>query len=425
MKLWNNNSTSNLDKVVEKFTVGKDKEYDMRIAKYDIQASTAHAKMLFSIGLLTEDEKSSLITGLSSIELLIEKNEYKISEGMEDIHSQIEFTLTQKIGEAGKKIHMGRSRNDQVLVALQLYYKDKIKSIQKSTIEIIDLLLNRAKNEGDILMPGYTHSQIGMVSSFGLWLAGYAESLVQDANQLTCVNDLIDQNPLGSAAGYGNSFPLDREITTQLLEFKGTAINPIFAQLMRGKSELLICQSFSNIALTLNKFASDVILFVNGNYGFFSLPDSITTGSSIMPHKKNPDVFELVRAKCNQLISTPNQVHLLINNLTSGYHRDFQSLKEIIFPAIDTIKEILEMLILTIPLIEIKKSIIDDSKYDNLFTVEKVNDLVLSGLPFREAYHTVSEQVKNGSFVSDRNINHTHIGSIGNLGLEEIRRKLL
>ncbi|MGK0364876.1 MAG: argininosuccinate lyase [Saprospiraceae bacterium] len=423
MKLWEKDT--DLDKKIEQFTIGKDLEFDMLLAPHDVRASEAHAEMLCSIGLLTKEEFSDLQQGLKLIAQKIKKGTFCIDDGMEDVHSQIEKELTKTIGEAGKKIHMGRSRNDQVAVALKLFYKEKLREIHSRITNCVDAFLDKADTTKQHLMPGYTHSQIGMVSSFGLWFASYAEALVDDANYLVSIEKLNDQNPLGSAAGYGNSFPLDREKTTQAAGFSALSVNVIYAQMTRGKTELWIGNGLASLAYTIGKFAADVCIFVSENYKFISLPENITTGSSIMPHKKNPDVFELIRAKCNQLLSVPGQIALLTNNLMTGYHRDMQILKEIIFPALENSEQILDILLYALPRIEVKENLLDDAKYDNLYTVETVNKLTAEGLPFRDAYKLVGRQVESGAFVPDKAIHHGLIGGLHNLRLDLIRGKLI
>lgn len=422
MKIWQKDIT--LDQRIETFTIGFDKTFDKQLAKYDILASIAHVRMLQKVDLLTEEEGVVLVDALKELSDIEANGNYVISEGVEDIHSQIENDLIKKLGDTGKKVHMGRSRNDQVLVALKLYYRTELKNIHILLRKNIEAFISKAKEHESILMPGYTHMQVGMVSSFGLWFSSFAEALVDDANLLFSNMDIIDQNPLGSSAGYGNSFPLDRQLTTDILEFNSMHVNSIYAQTTRGKSELLIGHSFASIAISINRFATDVCMFCNENYKFISLPDNVTTGSSIMPHKKNPDVFELIRAKCNQLITVPNQIAMIISNLPSGYNRDVQSIKEIIFPAIAMIKDVLAILDYTIPQIVVNKSILDDSKYDYLFSVEEVNKKVLDGVPFRDAYLDVAKDIQDGTFSPNKKVLHTAMGSIGNLGLEEIIEKM-
>ena len=422
MKIWQNDTE--LDKQIENFTVGLDREFDMKLAKYDVAASIAHAKMLHKVGLLTKKEAALLVKELDAIAVLIEQGKYAIAAEVEDIHSQIESDLIAKIGSAGKKIHMGRSRNDQVLVALKLFYRDQLSSIHEQVKDCIAAFIAQAESSVDVLMPGYTHMQVGMISSFGLWFSSFAEALVDDANLLLAKLQVIDQNPLGSSAGYGNSFPLDRELTTTILGFKSLHINAIYAQTTRGKTELWIGQICASLSISINRFASDVCLFCNENYDFISLPENVTTGSSIMPHKKNPDVFELIRAKCNQLLTVPNQISMIISNLPSGYNRDVQSLKEVIFPALEMLQEVLSILKYTVPQIRINHKILDDPKYKLLFSVEEVNKMVLDGLPFRDAYMAVKKKIAQGDFYPSKEVSHTALGSIGNLGLDRIKEKL-
>lgn len=423
MKIWQKDTT--LDHRIEQFTIGQDKIFDLQLAKYDVMASIAHVQMLQKVHLLTEVEGEALVRTLEEIGNKVKSDNYAISDQVEDIHSQIESDLIGALGDVGKKVHMGRSRNDQVLVALKLFYRDEVSCIHNLINESIDAFISMAKEHKNVLMPGYTHMQVGMVSSFGLWFSSFAEALVDDANLLHSYNSIIDQNPLGSSAGYGNSFPLDRELTTELLAFSGVHVNSIYGQTTRGKSELWIGQALASIAISLNRFATDVCMFCNENYTFISLPDHVTTGSSIMPHKKNPDVFELIRAKCNQLISVPSQVMMIISNLPSGYNRDVQSLKEIIFPALEMIKDVLVILNHTLPQIKVNVSILDDPKYDYLFSVEEVNKKVLNGMPFRDAYQSVAKDIENGTFTPTKEVSHSALGSIGNLGLDQIKGKLI
>lgn len=411
-KLWEKEIKT--DKLIEKFTVGNDRELDMKIAPFDVIASKAHAEMLAKVGLITKEEAEQLINGLNEISELLSKNKFIIEEGVEDIHSQIEFYLTKTLGETGKKIHTARSRNDQVLTAIKLYLKEELSEIKKLSIELQSTLNRLSKKYANILMPGYTHFQIAMPSSFGLWLGAYAESLGDDLEILKAAYNVCDKNPLGSGAGYGSSFPIDREFTSKEMGFAKMNVNSVYAQMTRGKSEKIAATAISNIAHTLSKFSYDVCLFMCQNFGFISFPDQFTTGSSIMPHKKNPDVFELIRAKCNLLQGLPNQFTLLTNNLPSGYHRDMQLTKELIFPAIENMKDCLQILIHILPSIEIKTDIIQDKKYEYLFSVEEVNKLVVAGIPFREAYQTIADQIKKGTFAPDKKIEHTHVGSIGN-----------
>lgn len=423
MKLWNQHK--NIDSAIEQFTIGDDPIYDMRLAKYDVIGSLAHAEMLHSIDYLTDEEYKKLSQGLNTILGFIENGDFSIDPGVEDIHSQVEFMLTEMMGEVGKKIHVGRSRNDQIAVDLKLYYRDVLNEIKEKSRQLAEVLLEKADSAKGIFMPGYTHSQAGMVSSFGLWYSSFAESLADDINLLSSVQKIVDQNPLGSAAGYGSSLPNDREMTTRLLKFTDVIVNPIQAQASRGKAELHMAYAISSMALTINRLASDICIYSNENYKFLSLPDKFTTGSSIMPHKKNPDVLELVRAKCNQLSGLPTRLQLLLSNMQTGYHRDFQLLKEIIFPELDKIIAILDILIYCIPEIEERENIMDEEKYKFCYTVEVINDLVKKGTPFRDAYHEVKKHIADGSFTqpSDK-LHHTHLGSIGNLGLNMIRKKI-
>jgi len=411
-KLWEKETKT--DKLIEHFTVGKDRELDMKIAPYDVIASKAHAKMLSKVGLITNEESEQLIKVLEEIGVLLSKDQFKIEEGVEDIHSQIEFYLTKKLGETGKKIHTARSRNDQVLTAIKLYLKNELKEIEGLSKELQKIFYSLSKEHKLKLMPGYTHFQIAMPSSFGLWFAAYGESLEEDIEIIKAAYKICDKNPLGSGAGFGSSFSIDRNFTTQEMGFAQLNENSVYAQMTRGKTEKIVAMALSNVAATLSKFSYDVCLYLSQNFGFISFPEQFTTGSSIMPHKKNPDVFELIRAKCNLLQGLPNQFTLLTNNLPSGYHRDMQLTKEVLFPAIDTMKDCLQILIHILPSIEIKNDILQDKKYEYLFSVEEVNKLVIAGKPFREAYQAIADQIKNGTFTPDKKIKHTHIGSIGN-----------
>jgi argininosuccinate lyase len=422
MKLWN--STDSVDKLIERFTIGKDNILDLELAKFDVIGSLAHAKMLHSIDLLRADELATIETELNKIKHDIESGNFSIQDGVEDIHSQIEFMLTERLGEAGKKIHTGRSRNDQVLLDLKLYYREKLQEIDQQLVSLIDKFIAKSKLHKEDLMPGYTHMQIGMISSFGMWFGSFAEALVDDVRLLRSTAKIIDQNPLGSAAGYGNSFPLDREMTTELLGFNDLCYNSMYAQFTRGKSELLLANTLSGICYTLNKFASDICLYCNQDVSLVKLPTSLTTGSSIMPHKKNPDVFELLRAKTSQLMSLPNQVMLICNNLISGYHRDFQQLKELVFPAIATMSDCILILTYCVTEIEVNKAAIEGDVYNSLYSVEEVNALVQNGMPFREAYLVVKEKIESNNFTPNKEITHTHTGSIGNLSLDKILNKL-
>ena len=422
MKLWNKNDK--LDNKIETFTVGNDRIFDMYIAKYDVKASIAHAKMLSKIGVINNEEESLLVKELKTILSLIEKSEFKIEEKFEDIHSKIEFYLTDKLGGLGKKIHTGRSRNDQVLVALQLYFKDEILIIKNKIKELFDTLIILSKKNSKHLLPGYTHLQSAMPSSFGLWFSSYAENMIDDVLYFNTAFQINDQNPLGSAAGYGSSFNIDRKMTTKELGFSDLKYNVVAAQMNRGKIEKSIAIAISSIASTLSTFCSDICLYMTQELNFISFPDELTTGSSIMPHKKNPDVFELVRAKCNSLKSLPNEFLIMSNNLTSGYHRDLQLYKEKIIQAINEIVNCLEIFNYSIKKISVRKDILEDKKYKYIFSVENLNELVKSGKSFRDSYNEVSSQIKNESFVPERNINHELMGGINNLCLDEIELKM-
>lgn len=423
MKLWQKNTSAK--KEVENFTIGRDPEFDILLAPFDVLASMAHAIMLEKIALLSNSELETLLKGLREIYFEIEKGEFKIDEGVEDVHSQVEFLLTQRYGEVGKKLHSGRSRNDQVLVDLKLYYRTAIRDITEATEELFGLLLELAEKHKADLMPGYTHTQLAMPSSFGLWFGSFAESLAEDMDLLFAAYKLSNKNPLGSAAGYGSSFPLNRTLTTTLLGFEDLHHNVVNAQNSRGKTEKNLSFAMAGIAGTLNKMAADVCIFMNQHFGFISFPDNLTTGSSIMPHKKNPDVFELIRAKTNQIQSIPNQVSFLLTNMTTGYHRDLQLLKELIFPGIETLLDCINMSTFMLKEIKVKKEILNDSFFQHVFSVEVVNDLVLQGIPFRDAYKKVGLDIESGNFQPDQSkVNHIHEGSIGNLCLEEINKKM-
>ncbi|MFC3881128.1 argininosuccinate lyase [Algoriphagus namhaensis] len=423
MKLWQKDKTSL--KEVEKFTVGRDLEFDQLLAPFDVIASMAHAQMLSSIGLLTAEENLELQKGLKDIYFEIEKGQFQIPEGVEDVHSQVEFLLTERLGEVGKKLHSGRSRNDQVLVDLKLFYRAGIREIVEDTSELFDFLLKLSEKHKNDLMPGYTHTQLAMPSSFGLWFSSFAEGLTEDLGLLKAAFDLSNKNPLGSAAGYGSSFPLNRSMTADLLGFAELHQNVINAQNSRGKTEKTISFALSGLAGTLNRLSADVCLFMNQHFGFISFPDELTTGSSIMPHKKNPDVFELIRAKTNQIQGVPANVTLLLTNTTTGYHRDLQLLKEEIFPAISQIRDCIQMTTFMLKSIKVRSNILQDEFYKHLFSVEVVNELVLQGTPFRDAYKQVGRAIERGEFAPNQNeLKHTHEGSIGNLGLEEIQRKM-
>ncbi|MFZ2905622.1 MAG: argininosuccinate lyase [Cyclobacteriaceae bacterium] len=419
MKLWQKDKASLAS--VEKFTVGRDQEMDMFLARFDVLGSLAHIRMLESIGLLTRDELKILSAELKNIYKKIEAGEFKVNEGVEDIHSQVELELTKKLGDTGKKIHSGRSRNDQVLVDIKLYLRYEIEAVVTELKSLFDLLLQQSEKHKQHLLPGYTHLQLAMPSSFGLWFGAYAESLVDDTITLEAAYRVVNKNPLGSAAGYGSSFPINRKMTTDLLGFGDLNYNVVYAQMGRGKTERILAGALSNVAATLAKLAMDAVLFMNQNFAFISFPDELTTGSSIMPHKKNPDVFEMIRARCNQLIALPNEIALLTANLPSGYHRDLQVLKEKLFPAIQDLKDCLRMMYLMVSNVRVKENILTDEKYTFLFSVEEVNKLVLEGVPFRDAYKQVGEQIEKGSFTPSAQVKHTHEGSIGNLCNDQIR----
>ena len=422
MKLWDKGFST--DKKIDHFTVGNDRELDLQLAKYDVIASKAHAKMLGKIGLLTDAETEALVSELDNIGTTIEQGTFIIEDSFEDMHSKIEFLLTEKLGDTGKKIHTARSRNDQVLVAMHLYLKEELTQIKSQTKELFYLLLALAEKHKEVLLPGYTHLQIAMPSSFGLWFSAYAESLIDDLYFVDAALKVADQNPLGSAAGYGSSFPIDRSFTTQEMGFETLKYNVVAAQMGRGKVEKAAAFGMSSLATTLSKMAMDICLYMSQNFDFVSFPDELTTGSSIMPHKKNPDVFELVRGKCNKLQSIPNQLTLIINNLPSGYHRDLQLVKEVIVPALQDMKACLEILTFSLKEIRVNATILEDPKYDYLFSVDTLNELVLSGMPFRDAYKKMGQEIQEGTFSPKRDIRHTHKGSLGNLCLEEIRKKM-
>jgi argininosuccinate lyase len=422
MKLWQKDKASL--KEVETFTVGKDREMDMYLAAFDVLGSLAHIQMLESVGLLTRDELSHLQKELKSIYKQIEKGEFKLQDDVEDIHSQVELLLTQKLGDIGKKIHAARSRNDQVLVDIKLFLRNELEELVNAIQPFFELLQTQSEKYKDDLLPGYTHLQLAMPSSFGLWFGAYAESLVDDMITLKGAYDIVNKNPLGSAAGYGSSFPINRTLTTKLLGFDNLNYNVVYAQMGRGKAERIVAQSLSNVADTLSKLSMDACLYLNQNFGFISFPAELTTGSSIMPHKKNPDVFELIRSHCNRIKALPNEITMMTTNLPSGYHRDLQLLKEHLFPAFKTLKDCIEMAGLMLNNIEIKKDILADEKYKYLFSVEEVNKLVNSGMPFRDAYKKVGMDIEGGNFKYNTSVHHTHEGSIGNLCTEEIKSQM-
>jgi len=417
--LWNKGCCAT--EAVEKFTVGDDRVLDLKLAKYDVLGSKAHIKMLESIGLLSKDELATLTDELDNILDLIEAGEFVMEDDVEDIHSQIELLLTRKLGDTGKKIHSGRSRNDQVLVDIKLFLKDEILGLRQQLLALFETLQGLSEKYKDVLLPGYTHTQIAMPSSFGLWLGAYAEALVNDMYVLGGAYKVVNRNPLGSAAGYGNSFPLDRQMTTELLDFASPDYNSIAAQLSRGKSEKCVASALGSIALTLNKFASDCCMYMCPNFGFIHFPDSLTTGSSIMPHKKNPDVWEMVRGKCNRIMACENEISMLCSNMPHGYHRDYQLLKDILWPVLELMHSCLDITDYMLKNMSVQENILDSSLYSNLFTVEEVNRRVLEGVPFRDAYRQVGIEVNEGRFnFETKNLKHTHIGSIGNLCNDKI-----
>ncbi len=437
MKLWQKNIASL--KEVEKFTVGKDQEFDLLLAPYDIQGNIAHAKMLATVGLLTTDEADALVTELreifkttqSSTPPLVHKDSFggdggatlrfTIDAGIEDVHSQVEYLLTKKLGDTGKKIHSARSRNDQVLVDIKLFLRAELEKTVTAIQAFQHLLIEQSEKFKQYLLPGYTHLQLAMPSSFGLWFGAYAESLVDDTITIKAAYDVVNKNPLGSAAGYGSSFPINRTLTTHLLGFANLNHNVVYAQMGRGKAERIVASALANVADTLAKLSMDACLFLNQNFGFVSFPPELTTGSSIMPHKKNPDVFELIRSHCNRIKALPNEISMMTTNLPSGYHRDLQLLKEHLFPAFDTLRTCMDMAALMLTHMEVNKDILADEKYKYLFSVEEVNKLVLQGLPFRDAYKKVGMDIENGSYTYTTNVQHVHEGSIGNLHNTEIQ----
>jgi len=421
MKLWDKGIS--IDNLIEKFTVGNDREIDLKIARYDIQASLAHAQMLVEIGLLTSKELSAIEAVFEMLNAQLSEGSFVIDAQFEDIHSKLEYELTKALGDTGKKIHTARSRNDQVLVALQLYYKENLGAIQDKTKLFFKTLIALADTHKSAVLPGYTHLQVAMPSSFGLWFSAYAESLIDDVYVLQAAQKVVDQNPLGSAAGYGSSFPIDRNFTTKALGFKTLKYNVVAAQMSRGKNERIIASGLGNLANTLGKMAMDICLYMSQNFDFIGFPEELTTGSSIMPHKKNPDVFELIRGKCNKLQSLETEMLLITNNLPSGYHRDFQLLKEHMIQGFEELESILDIFNYAIQQIQVKTIDLKDSKYLYLFTVDSINSLVMQGASFREAYQTIGAQVQDGTYKSDTSIPHTHLGSIHNLALEAISAK--
>lgn len=420
--MWSKGTSAT--QIVEDFTVGNDRVLDLRLAKHDVMGSKAHIKMLSSIGLLEKDEMETLTAGLDEILEEINEGKFVLGDDVEDIHSQVEFLLTQRFGEIGKKIHSGRSRNDQVLVDLKLFLREELEIIRDEVMALFDTLQMLSEKHKGVLMPGYTHAQIAMPSSFGLWFGAYAEALTDDMHMLKGAYNIVNQNPLGSAAGYGSSFPLDRDMTTGLLGFATLNYNVVAAQLSRGKSEKAVASAISQLALTLNKFAADCCMYMCPNFGFIKFPDELTTGSSIMPHKKNPDVWEILRGLCNRIQSLPNEISLMTTNMAHGYHRDYQLLKDVLFPGLELMHKCLFMAKYMLENISVNENILDDPKYMYLFTVEEVNRRVLEGMPFRDAYKSVGIEVNEGKFSFSGELNHTHKGSIGNLCTEEIKEKM-
>lgn len=418
MKLWQKNTLINKD--IETYTIGKDREMDLFLAKHDVMGSMAHITMLESIGLLEKEELSTLLKELKIIYQNIEKGNFEIEEGIEDVHSQVELLLTRSLGDIGKKIHSGRSRNDQILLDLKLFTREQIAIVVESVSNLIEILLKQSNHYKDVLLPGYTHLQIAMPSSFGLWFGAYAESLVDDLQVLLASYKICNRNPLGSAAGYGSSFPLNRQMTTDLLGFDSMNYNVVYAQMGRGKMERIVATAISSIAATLSKLSYDACLYNSQNFGFIKLPDEYTTGSSIMPHKKNPDVFELSRAKCNKLQALPVEITLITNNLPSGYFRDLQIIKEVFIPAFDELNNCISMIGRMLNEIKVNTDILKDEKYNLMFSVEEVNRLVLEGVPFRDAYKKVGLDIDAGAFTHTKEVHHTHEGSIGNLCNDQI-----
>ncbi len=421
-KLWEKGRDS--QEHIDQFTIGRDREMDMFLAPYDVLGSMAHANMLAEIGMISAEENQQLQRTLTDIQVLIEQGSFVIEEGVEDVHSQVEILLTRKLGDTGKKIHLARSRNDQVLVDLRLYFRAEMHKIKEACLDTARVFIESAERYQDILMPGYTHTQVGMISSFGLWFSAYAEALIDDASYIAGISREINKNPLGTAAGYGSSIAIDRQSTTTMLGFDGLCVNPINAQLQRGKTEMLVGHGLSSLALTLNKFTTDICFYCNENYRLVRLPAHLTTGSSIMPHKKNPDVFELIRGHSHTLMSLSMRISHSISNLVSGYHRDFQLLKAQVIPDIELAKQILSLVKESVPQIEVLAPDMNDEKYKYLYSVEVVNNLVKEGVPFREAYQQVAQMIENREFNPSTEINHTHIGSMGNLGLEILKDRI-
>jgi argininosuccinate lyase len=421
MKIWDKGIA--VDKKIEQFTVGRDRELDMYLAQFDVQASKAQASMLARVGLLSAAENEQLQQGLAQLAAQIEAGTFVIEDSFEDVHSKIEFYLTEQFGDAGKKIHTARSRNDQVLTAIQLFLKDYTERAAAKMLALVDVLLQKAEQHQADLMPGYTHFQAAMPSSFGLWFSAYAEHLLLDLALFEAAHTVADQNPLGSGAGFGSSFPIDRALTTHEIGFGSLAVSSVGAQMLRGKTEKTVAFAVAGAAATLSKLAYDLVLYNSQDLAFVELPAAFTTGSSIMPHKKNPDVFELIRARCNALQGVPNTITLATNNLPSGYHRDFQILKELLFEPLTQFLDILDIVLFALPELKIKPNLVEQAKYDAIFTVENINQLIQSGTPFREAYKQVGHAVEDGSYQPHKQFQTTHLGSVHNLGLAEIRRK--
>ena len=423
LKLWQKENTVTSEKI-ERFTVGRDREMDLNLAEFDVLGNLAHAIMLESIGLLTRSELDALSTELKLIHRQIQSGDFIIEDGVEDVHSQVELMLTRKLGDTGKKIHSGRSRNDQVLVDMKLYTRDQLFKVVQATNRLFDILIKRSEEHKNDLLPGYTHLQIAMPSSFGLWFGAYAEGLIDDVIQLNAAFRLANRNPLGSGAGYGSSFPLNRTMTTELLGFEGMHHNVVYAQMSRGRTEQAALTAISSLAATVSRLAMDVCLYNSQNFSFIVLPDDLTTGSSIMPHKKNPDVAELLRAKTNRMKALPMEITMVLSNLPSGYHRDMQLLKEILMPAFDEILDCLDIATFMLENLKVKQNLLDDAKYDLLFSVERVNELVINGVPFRDAYRQVGAEIADGTYKAPRELNHTHEGSIGNLQNDLLRKRM-
>lgn len=422
MKLWDKGYS--IDKKIDIFTVGNDRVLDTVLARYDIEGNKAQAAMLCSIGVLTEKELEDINRELDDIMQVVDNGEFVIEDTFEDVHSKIEFMLTERLGDTGKKIHTARSRNDQVLVDMHLYTRDEILNIRDGVLRLFELLMSLSEKYKDVLLPGYTHLQVAMPSSFGLWFGAYAESLIDDVYMLNAAYKIADQNPLGSAAGYGSSFPIDREATTRHMHFSQMKVNSVAAQMSRGKLEKTTAMAMASVAGTLSKMSMDICLYMCQNFGFVSFPDELTTGSSIMPHKKNPDVFELIRSKCNKIQTLPMELTMIQNNLPSGYQRDLQLLKESFVPAISTLKSCIDMAIFMLENIKVSDNLLEDERYLYIFSVEEVNKMVINGIPFRDAYKKVGRDIMEGNFCPEKKVCHTHIGSVGNLRNDMIREKM-